>query len=343
MEFSFTTKSLMIFTASVLVSVTPLAVAAQQPSTGQAEPARTAERAQEGEAPVKQPSAERRIGVGDVLDIRTINEPKYSREGVRVDARGLIIIPRVEAEVKAACKTEAELAREITGYYREYLRRPQVDVFIKEYQAQPAAVIGAVTQPGRFQMQRPVRLLELLSFAGGPTEHAGRFVQIVHSAPQTGCDAQPPTGEEDASNSGFDSYVLNDILKGDAKSNPLVQPGDIITIPEAEQVYVVGNVFKPSAIPMKEPLTVSRAIAMAGGTMRDTKSNRVRIVRSTPGSPAKTEIYIDLAAIEKRKAEDVLLQPNDIVDVPTSGTKSVLRSLLGSIAPTVSQVPILIR
>jgi len=53
-----------------------------------------------------------------------------------------------------------------------------------------------------------------------------------------------------------------------------VQPGDIISVPLGDQVFVLGNVLKPSAIPLKEPLTVSHAIAIAGGTGPSTKKTR---------------------------------------------------------------------
>jgi len=91
---------------------------------------------------------------------------------------------------------------------------------------------------------------------------------------------------------------------------------------------------------MKEPLTVSKAIAMAGGTAPSTKKDKVRIIRQLPGTTVKKEITVDLTAIEKNKAEDVALLPNDVVDVPISGAKSLLRGLLGTIVPTVSQLPV---
>ena len=62
-------------------------------------------------------------------------------------------------------------------------------------------------------------------------------------------------------------------------------------------------------------------------------------MRQIPGSQVKQELYLDLTAVEKRKADDIILAPNDIVDVPTSGTKSLLRSLMGAVAPAISQVP----
>jgi polysaccharide biosynthesis/export protein len=279
-----------------------------------------------------------RIGPGDILDIRIFNRPQLSRESVRVDNRGMIRMPLLEEEIQAACRTEIELAREIATRYLKYQKNPQVDIFVKEYHSQPVAIIGAVNQPGRFQLQRRVRLLELLTFAGGPAERAGRNIQVVHSAGVSICQASSHTSEDNMIE--MVSYQLNDTLRGDERSNPYVQPGDVITLPDAEQIYVVGNVLKPSAIPLKEPITISRALAMAGGLMPDTNGGKIRIIRQEAGGTNKQEIYVDIKAIEKRKAEDIVLQANDIIDVPTSGGKRFLRSLISSFAPAVSQMPV---
>lgn len=281
-----------------------------------------------------------RLGPGDVLDIRVYNRPQLSREAVRVDGRGMIRMPLIEGEIGAACLTESELAAELKSRYLKYYRNPHVDVFVKEYQAEPVAVIGAVNAPGRFQLQRRVRLLELLSFANGPHERAGRAIHVVHAGTVSLCYAPAAPEAQDAAKTNFVSYHLSDTLRGDDEANPFVRPGDIITLPEAEQVYVVGNVTSPRAIPLKEPITVTRAIAMAGGAMRDTRTERVRIVRQLPGTTTKTEIFVNLNAVEKRQAEDIALQANDIVDVPVSGGKSFLRSLLGAVVPSVAQMPV---
>lgn len=281
-----------------------------------------------------------RIGPGDVLDIRVFNKPQFSRDGVRVDGRGMIRMPLIEGEIRAACRSEEDLAQELSERYKEFLRNPQVDVFIKEFQSQPVAVLGAVRAPSRFQLQRRVRLLELLSFVGGPAENAGRSIQVVHTAaPDSLCalPSAPNLSEEAAS---VDYYSLNETLKGEDQANPFMRAGDVVSIAEADQVFVVGNVLKPSAFALKEPLTVSRAIAMAGGTLPDTKSDRVRIVRQATGSASKTEIYVDLKAIDKHQAEDLVLQANDIVNVPTSSGKRFLRSIVGAVAPTVAQLPV---
>ena len=279
-----------------------------------------------------------RIGPGDLLDIRVFNKAQFSRDGVRVDSRGMIRMPFIESEIKAACRTEAELAAEITRLLLEYVRRPQVDVFIKEYQSQPVAVLGAVRTPSRFQLQRRVRLLELLSFVNGPSDNAGRTIQIVHVAAASVCE--PASGNSSDEIAAVDHYKLSETLRGDENSNPYVRAGDIISVTEADQVYIVGNVMKPSAIPLREPITISRAIAMVGGTLADSRRDRIRIVRQTPGSTAKTEIFVDLKAIDKRQAEDVELLANDIVDVPINSGKHLLKSFIGAVVPNVAQLPV---
>lgn len=290
-------------------------------------------------SPVSRGDERYRIGPGDVLEVRFYKWQQLTRDAVRVDRRGMIRLPLLEAEVKAACRTEGELAAEISTRYLKFLKNPQVEVFLKEFNSQPVAVIGAVNQPGRFQLQRRVRLLELLAFAGGPSQRAGRSIQIVNAEPAPVCETTEPDSGKTAE-TGLTSYNLSRTLKGDDDANPYVRPGDTVSVLEAEQAFVVGNVFRPLAIPLREPVTVTRAIAMAGGTMPDTKSDRVRIIRQPPGSMTNTEILIDLKEIDKRRADDLALQAGDIVDVPASGGKRLLRSLIGTIVPTATQLPL---
>ena len=137
----------------------------------------------------------------------------------------------------------------------------------------------------------------------------------------------------------FVSYKLNATLRGEENGNPYVQPGDIITIPEADEIYIIGNVYHPQTLAFREDLSISQAIAMVGGPLHDSKTDRVRIVRQQPGGATKTQIFVNLNAIAKNQAEDVVLQPNDVVEVPTSTGKSLMRSLIGTIVPTASQLP----
>jgi polysaccharide export outer membrane protein len=308
-------------------------VNAQQPNPAETSPAATASKV----ALTTNDDNRYRIGPGDVLDIRILNRPNLSREAVRVEGSGMIRMPLIDTEIQAACKTEGELAKEIAERYMKFYRKPQVDVFIKEYHSRQVAVIGAVNEQSRFELQRRVRLLELLTYAKGPSAKAGQTINIVHAPPALACQQSESSTQDLAA---FRSYKLSETLTGDPRANPYIEAGDIITLPEANQVYVVGNVFTPLTIPLKEPITLSRAVAMAGGVKQDSKKDKVRIVRQEAGATTSREIVVDLTAIEKKRAEDIALMPNDIIDVPTSGSKSFLRTLLGTVAPSVAQLPV---
>ena len=277
-----------------------------------------------------------RIGAGDVLDIRIYNRPQLSREAVRVEGSGMIRMPLIESEIQAVCRTEGELAKEIATGYAKYYKNLQVDVFIKEYHSKQVAIIGAVNEQSRFELQRRVRLLELLTYAKGPSTKAGQTINIVHSTTPSACK---PTDETDTA-AAFSSYKLSDVLQGDPKANPYLETGDIVTLPEADQVYVVGNVFMPLTISLREPITLTRAIAMAGGLKQDTRKEKIRVLRQEPGTSVRKEITVDLYAIEKKRSEDLALAPNDIIDVPTSAGKSFLRSLIQGVVPGVGQLPV---
>ena len=66
----------------------------------------------------------------------------------------------------------------------------------------------------------------------------------------------------------------------------------------------------------------------------------MRIVRRQPGSLTATEIIVDLNAIKRKNAEDIALQANDIVEVSESTGKTMIRSLLGVVAPAMGQLPV---
>lgn len=287
-----------------------------------------------------------RIGPLDVLTIRvTAPEiiPQFSADAVEVSECGTIPLLSVQneeqSEVKAAGLTTLELQEQLRKFYSKYKRNPQVVVKVREYNAQPVAINGAVVRPGQFQMRRPVRLSELVRrYAGGPTERSGGTVQVARVPQSAGCSESAATTDDAPS---FLVFSLEATLRGEEKSDPVLQPGDVVTLPEAKEAYVVGNVLRPGPVLLRdEHLTVSRAVAMVGGLMPDTKKGRVRLIRQDADGANRQELTIDLDAIDKHTAEDIALKPNDIIDVPTSGGKRLLRSLVGTIAPTVGQLPV---
>lgn len=325
--------------------------AAEAPMSTNATTARAA-----SDDPRPSPAASQyRIGPRDVLMIRVTAPdivPQFSNDALEVDECGMIPLLSVQNEeqntVKAAGLTTSELQEQLRKFYTKYKRNPQVVVKVREYNSQPVVINGAVMRPGQFQMRRPVRLLELLSFyAGGPTERNGGRIQVARMPPLGECSSTQQVAAA-SSAQGDDAYApqflvlnLSDTLKGEEQANPYLQPGDVITLPEAKEAYVVGNVLRPGPVLLKDDnLTVTRAVAMAGGLMPDTKKEKVRVIRVDANGGNRQEIPVDLAAIDKHKAEDIALRPNDIVDVPVSGSKRLLRSIVSGGASTATQLPL---
>ncbi len=276
------------------------------------------------------------IGLQDVLEINVYKHPELSQPNIRMDDEGKIRLPRIDTAIVAMCKTENELGAEIAGLYKQnYLRDPYVTVFVKEQNSQPMSVIGAVEKPGSFFTNRRLTLLELLSFAGGQdVNKAGSKIQVARVGGISGCRLEANSEADDAPT--FFSYNLEDVLKG--KTNPLMRPGDIVVVLEAEQAYVTGNVLKPQSITLKQTVTLTQAIAAAGGILPATKKADVRIVRQGAGGASKQELTFNLTAINDKKIPDPILQANDIVEVPTDKVKDFTNNLVKAITGGASSI-----
>jgi polysaccharide export outer membrane protein len=288
-----------------------------------------------------------RIGVGDILKVLVPKQEILSLDNVRVSNDGTIRLPLVNEEIPAACLTEAELSEAVNKRYEEYLLDPQVYIVVQEFHSNPVSVLGAVIAPGRFDVQRPIKLLELLTYVKGPTQLAGDNIQIFRSPENNLCERNVSADAETENKQELIILPLAETLKGSESANPYVQSGDIITITEAKkpgEAYIIGNVKSAKIITLDEPKTLSQAIAMAGGVTGGAQIDKIRISRQDPKTLSKTEIIANLKEINKDNQTDILLQPNDIIEVPgPSGTKKFLRELYKTIIPTVTRgiVPIL--
>lgn len=180
----------------------------------------------------------------------------------------------------------------------------------------PVTVTGAVRAPSRIEMRRRVRLLEALALVGGTTGRVGKEIRITHPAPDSGC-GKLASGISDEKPQSVEVYNLLDVLRGGDNANPYLQPGDIVDVPEVQSIYVVGSVFKPQAFLLRESLTLTQAIAMAGGTLPDARTDMIRVIRHGPGKDERTEIRVNLKEIMRDRAKDLTLEPFDIVDVPS--------------------------
>ena len=265
------------------------------------------------------------LGPGDTIDVRVFQQPDLSSMA-EVDAEGNISsLPFIEP-IRAKCRTEKDVAKDIIAAYSKFLQNPQVSVRITGRNSRPPAIVhGAVRQPQRVQMLRSVRLNELVAVSGGFTEKANGSIQILHTAevlcPEPG---QPVETKADAvTNDGlklpYNVYRISDLAAGKEEANPFIRPGDVVSVMEAEPIYITGSVNNPQGLFLRDQLTLGRALAMVGGVRQGANPSDVRIYRQKPGKPEQEVIRVNYAAIKKGQEQDVLLKPYDIIDVPEPG------------------------
>ena len=294
------------------------------------------------------------LGPGDVLDLRVYNEPQFNGPLV-VDDEGNIAVPFIETPIRAQCRSDREIKVDIVKALARYLNKPQVNLRLTEAKSRPPAVVfGAVRSPQRVQMMRKVKLLDLLAASGGVTEAAGGDIQIFHTEPIMCPDAEDLAAvpadvfkPSDPTQVGYDIYSLLALKDGKPEANPIVRPGDIVIVQEAQPIYVTGAVRQPMSLYLRNGMQLKQAIAMVGGLVRDAKSDAIVIWRRKKGETEPDKMVVNFKDIQKEKSKDVMLQPYDIVDVPdNSGSiKTGLRNMLfggaaGSVTSLATGLPL---
>lgn len=89
----------------------------------------------------------------------------------------------------------------------------------------------------------------------------------------------------------------------------------MVTVFAADAVLIVGNVFRQSSLVLAPNLTLTRAIAMAGGVLRSSVRVMVRIHRRSSDGKQVEKIVVSLKQVMQGQAKDILLRAYDIVEV----------------------------
>jgi protein involved in polysaccharide export with SLBB domain len=265
---------------------------------------------------------------GDEIITRVLGEKDFDFEAI-VDENGNIEVPYFDEPVKAMCKTERELRLEVSKLLGKYLKTPQVSLRVKERNknSNPVKVFGEVRTPSQFILMRQYRLKEIMAQVGGANIEAAGIIQVTHIGLPPCASAEEiaewKSSATDSSDSQTIIYKINEVEKG--MVNPVVYPGDIIHVPIAKPVFVVGKVRQPQGVYIKaDGLTLFEAIQKLGGADRkeaNLKEVRIYSLKSevkdvTSVSEKDRDLKIvDYEAIVKTQKGDVLLKPYDIVVV----------------------------
>ena len=265
------------------------------------------------------------LGPDDQIAVRAPDAEEIGDKPIRIDMGGYIRLPLV-GRIKASGLTVEQLESEIAARLKVYIREPEVSVSVTEFRSQPVSVIGSVRTPGVHQLQGRKTLVEILSLAGGLSDDAGYSVKIAR---RLEWGRVPLASAKDDPSGGFSvaEVSLDGIMHArNPEENVVILPQDVVSVPRAEMVYVIGQVPKSGGFVLREreTLSVLQALSLAGGMDHSASPQNARILRPAPGSASRTEIAVNLKRIMAGQAPDVPLQKEDILFVPTSTPKKAL-------------------
>jgi polysaccharide biosynthesis/export protein len=285
------------------------------------------------------------LGPGDTLEIEILGTP-LSRAKTAVGPDGKIyfnLLPGLDVWGLTLSQTRELLEKQLA----KYLNEPQVSLTLRAVGSKYIWMLGRVNRPGVYPLSAPTTLLESIATAGGTSRSLSQIASeeladLRHSFVVRQGQFLPVDFQR----------LLND---GDTSQNIYLQPDDFIYVASvlSKEVYVMGAVKAPRALPYTERMTLVSAIAFGSGMDRyewvsaggydpgpftkDAYLSHVAIVRGSLSSPQVA--VVDYNAIVKGKARDVRLEPGDIVYVPNSPYTTLKRYfniILNTFAATVA-------
>jgi polysaccharide export outer membrane protein len=243
-------------------------------------------------------------------------------QDVRIGAKGeaqMALIGNIDLAGLTGEEAAESIARELRN--RKLLLSPQVNVLIKEFASQGVSVIGEVQHPGVYQVLGSRSLLDLISMAGGLTNVADTRITVKRRR---------------ESEQTITVKLKNDDPDTSLNNNVQIYPGDLIVVPRAGIVYVLGDVNRPGGFVMQDSgkITLLQALAQAGGATKSASLSKAVLMSKNAQGYASTKLHV--GKIQKGEAPDLELHSNDILFVPNnrlknalSGTQAVV-SALGS-------------
>jgi polysaccharide export outer membrane protein len=150
------------------------------------------------------------------------------------------------------------------------------------------------------------------------------------STPSPNAAANPPASNQPSPLSSTITINLNELVEsGNATNNIILHAGDIVTVPHAGIVYVLGAVSRPGGFVLandRSQMTTLKLLALSGGLNSTARKDHAVIIRKD-NLGQQHQIPVDLKRVMDRTTEDVQLQPSDILYVPSSAAKqAVLRA-----------------
>ncbi len=275
--------------------------------------------------------AEYKIDPGDTLEVTLWEGTTPKREEILVRPDGKISFGFVE-DLSVKGLTPSQLDNMLTNNFKEYVKNPRIDVVVSEYDSKFVKLVGAIannglgTGSGQYALKGKTTALELLTRAGGATQHANlRNVRI-----------RSKNGQSISLN------LYKAILEGDLSQNPILDDGDLLFFPTltevGNRVFVFGEVNKPGAVTFANSETgLLDVLSEAGGATINAAEYETRIVRGDPTQPEIITANLRSLVEQGDRSQNVALVNGDIIYVPRSGIGDVNR-FIEQIFPTLRAI-----
>lgn len=274
------------------------------------------------------------LGPGDQISVGALELDEISKVPYRLDSSGFVNIP-LAGRIQAAGLAVSQLESEIERRLKTYQLRPAVSVSILEFRSQPVSIIGAVNAPGVHHLEGKKTLVEALSLAGGLRADAGSTVKLTRQLAYGRIPLKSAADDASGAFSVAEVKVKTILDASDPAENIYMAPNDVISVPKAEMIYVVGEVQRSGGFTLAEDesMSVLQALSLAGGLKSTASPKTAVILRSRPGSPQRQEEPLNLKRTLEGSGEDTPLHRDDILFVPTNKPKAVaLRTIEAAVS-----------
>jgi polysaccharide export outer membrane protein len=245
-----------------------------------------------------------KIGSSDVLSIKVFNEDALTNK-YTVDSDGSITFPLI-GRIQVGGKTPREVEEHVKNLLQpDYVRRAQVSVEIAQYRSRSIYVLGEVRTPGRYNIEGPMTLLEVIANAGSTTAAASNTIIVQRYKDGLAAAVSAPLEPGDSRWAEVTRINLEELREGKLSANLLLQDSDMIIVPAAERYYVSGFVKTPGSFVLRPGMTVRQAVAEAGGLTERGSTRGMKIIRKDKDGK---EIEVDARMSD-------LVKPNDTIRV----------------------------
>jgi protein involved in polysaccharide export with SLBB domain len=271
---------------------------------------------------------EYKVGPLDVLGITARAGSEYKTDTVMIRSDGTISYSFVD-DLPVEGLTVREVDERLTERMSRFIRKPRIDVVVKEFNSKSALVMGEMgslryayyqAASGRVFLKGKTTLLDVLVMAGGYTKDADiKRVKLMR---------------------GEKIWYINlyDLIyRGETEQNVIINDGDVVDVPElpeyGERVYVLGEVSRQGVYSLKDVPDLLAALSFAGSYTRTAIEENTMIIRGYQPGKKPVVLTADVSAILKRGdiGQNIPLVDGDVVYVPRSSIGDINEFIVNTV------------